>query len=145
MPWLDFENTFDLVPHEWVLKSLHLSKLPENLIRTTEHLTSLSSTFLHVKVKKETILSDTIHFAKGIFQGGSLAVLLFVWLVNTPLFLLNKHDGHACRKHKNYNNAYNFLVDDLKSYASSTNTSEKQLNLVAAFSENNGVIFGEDK
>lgn len=145
MPWLDFENTFDLVPDEWVLKLLHFSKLPENLIRTIEHLTSLSSTFLQVKVKKETILSDTIHFAKGILQGGSLAVLLFVLLVNPQFFLLYKPGGHTCRKHKNYNNTYNLFDDDPRSYASSTNNSEKQLDLVAAFSEDNGMIFGEDK
>ena len=63
-----------------------------------------------------------------------------------PLFfLLHKPDGHACRKHKNYDNTYNFLVDDLKSYASSTNTFKTQLDLVAAFSEDNGMILDEDK
>ena len=35
--WLDYKKAFDLYPHEWLIKSLHLAKLPEKLIRTIEH------------------------------------------------------------------------------------------------------------
>ena len=46
---LDYKKAFDSVPHEWLIKSLHLVKLPEDLIRAIEHLTSQWSTVLHLK------------------------------------------------------------------------------------------------
>ena len=42
--WLDHEKSFDVVPHELFIKSLHLPKITEDLIRAIEHLTSLWST-----------------------------------------------------------------------------------------------------
>ena len=43
--WLDDKKAFDSIPHEWLIKSLHLAKLPEDLIRAIEHLTSQWSTY----------------------------------------------------------------------------------------------------
>ena len=60
--------------HEWLIKTLHLAKLPEDLIRAIEHLTSQWSTVLHLKGEEEVIVSDIIYFVNGIFQGDSLSV-----------------------------------------------------------------------
>ena len=128
--WLDYKKAFDSVPHEWLIQSLYLAKLPEDLIRAIEHLTSQWSTVLHLKGEEEVIVSDIIYFVKGIFQGDSLSVLLFILSVNP---------------HKNYNVTHNFFVDDLKLYASSVNTAKKQLNLVTEFSKDTGMTFGDDK
>ena len=38
--WLDYRKAFDSVPYKWLIKSLHLAKLPEELIRAIEYLTS---------------------------------------------------------------------------------------------------------
>ena len=124
-----------------IKKLLTLAKLPEDLIRAIEHLTSQWCTALQGKKKKkgrrgigeEVIVSDIIYFVKGIFQGDSLSVLLFILLVNPISFFLNKVQGYACGKHKNHNVTHNFFVDDLKLYASSINTAKKQLDLVTAF------------
>ena len=139
--WLDYKKAFDSVPHEWLIKSLHLAKLPEDLIRAIEHLTSQWSTVLHLKGKEELIVSDIIYFVKGIFQGDSLSVLLFILSVNPLSFLLHKLQRYACGKHKNYNVTHNFIVGDLKLYASSTNTPKKQLE----FCKDTGMTFGDDK
>ena len=143
--WLDYKKAFDSVPHEWLIQSLHLAKLPEDLIRAIEHLTSQWSTVLHLKGEEEVIVSDIIYFMKGIFQGDSLSVLLFILSVNPLSFLLDKLQGYACGKHKNYNVMHNFFVDDLKLYASSVNTAKKQLDLVTEFSKDTGMTFGDDK
>ena len=58
--WLDYKKAFDSVPHEWLIQSLHLAKLPEDLIRAIEHLTSQWSTVLHLKGEEEVIVSDII-------------------------------------------------------------------------------------
>ena len=125
--WLDYKKAFDSVPHEWLMKSLHLAKLPEDLIRATENLTSQWCTVLQLKGEEEVIESDIIYFSKGIFQGDSLSVLLFILSVNPLSFLLHKLKGYACGKHKNYNVTHNVFVDDIKLYASSIKTAKKQL------------------
>ena len=60
--------------------------------------------------------------------------LLFILSVNPLSFLLHKLQGYVCGKHKNYNVKHNFFVDDLKLYASSTNTAKKQVDIVTEFS-----------
>ena len=143
--WLDYKKAFDSVPHEWLMKSLHLAKLPEDLIRATENLTSQWCTVLHLKWEEEVIVSDIIYFSKGIFQGDCLSVLLFILSVNPLSFLLHKLKGYVCGKHKNYNVTHNVFVDDIKLYASSIKTAKKQLDLVTAFSKDTGMTFGDDK
>ena len=46
--WLDYKEKFDSFPHEWLIKSLHLEKLSEDLIRAIENSTSKWCTFLHL-------------------------------------------------------------------------------------------------
>ena len=65
------------MPYECLIKLLHLSKLPEDLIRVIEHLTSHWSTLLHLKREEEVIEPDML-FVKRIFQGNNLSVLLFI-------------------------------------------------------------------
>ena len=143
--WLDYKKAFDSLPHEWLIKLLHLVKLLEDLIRAIEHLTSEWRTVLHLEGKEEVIVSDITYFVKGMFQGDSLSVLLFILSVKPLSVLLHKLQGYACGKHKNYNVTHNFFVDDLKLYASSINTAKKQLDLVTAFSKDTGITFGDDK
>ena len=143
--WLDYKKAFDFAPHEWLIKSLYLAKLSEDLTRAIENLTSQRCTVLHLKGEEEVIVSDIIYFLKGIFQGDSLSVLLFIFSVNPLSFLLHKFQEDACGKHKNYNVTHNVFVDDLKLYAGSTNTAKKQLDLVTAVFKDIGMTFGDDK
>ena len=141
--WLDYKKAFYSVPNQWLIKSLHLAKLPEDLIRAIENLTLKWCIVLHLKGEEEVIVSDIIYFSKGIFQGCSLSILLSILLVNPLSFLLHKLEGYACGRHKNV--THNFLLDDLKLYASSINTAKKQLDLETAFSKDTGMTFGDDK
>ena len=91
------------------------------------------------------VVSDILHFVKGILRGDSFSVLLFILLVNPLSFLRHKLEGYACGKHKNHNVTHNFFLDDLKLYASSISTAKKQLGLVTTFSKDTGMTFGDDK
>ena len=71
--------------------------------------------------------------------------LLFILSVNPLSFLLHKLQRYVCGKHKNYNVKHNFFVDDLKLYASSTNTVKKQVDIVTEFSKDTGMTFRDDK
>ena len=111
------------------------------MIRAIKHLTSHWRTVLHLEAKEEVIVSDITYFVKGIFQGDSLSILLFILSVNPLSFKRHKLQGHACGKHKNYNVTHYFFVDDLKLYGSIVNTAKKQLDLVTAFSKDTGMTF----
>ena len=62
-----------LILHKWLIKPFYLAKLPENLIRAIKYLLSQWSTVL-----------------RGIFEGDSLSILLFILWVNPLIFLLHK-------------------------------------------------------
>ena len=78
------------MPYERLIKLLHLSKLPEDLIRVIEHLTSHWSTLLHLKGEEEVIEPDIMLLVKRIFQGNNLSVLLFILSIKRLSFLLHK-------------------------------------------------------
>ena len=84
-------------------------------------------------------------FLKGIFQVGSLSVLLFVLTVNPLSFVLHNLKGYQYGNKKNSNVTHNFFVDDLKLYANNINTSKKLLDLITIFFKDTAMTFGEDK
>ena len=113
--WLDYQKAFDSIPHKWLIKALKLSKVPPILIKAIEHLITKWSTNVHLRTDKETIVTDEIKYLKGIFQGDSLSVILFILCLNPLSFLLNKLNGYKMGNNGNRNrNITNlFFVDDL--------------------------------
>ena len=83
--WLDYKKVHKSIPHEWLIYVLQLAKLPKQSIKAIKHLTTQWCTTLHLLGEKETIISDAIKLLKGIFQGDSLSVLLFILLVSFML------------------------------------------------------------
>ena len=76
--WLDYQKAFDSIPHGWIIKALQLAKVPQPLVAAIHHLTKTWYTTLLLRGDNKQIKSDTIHYQKGILQGDSLSVLLFV-------------------------------------------------------------------
>ena len=90
-------------------------------------------------------MCDVIKFLKGIFQGDSLSILLFILTVNPLLFMLKNLKGYSYGTDRNSSITHNFFVDDLKLYASNINILKNQLDLVTAFSKDTGTTFSKDK
>ena len=71
---MDYKKAYDMVPHSWIIESLKLAQVAQNVIAFVERLmkswttelTSCGQTLGMVKVRR------------GIFQRGSLSPLLFV-------------------------------------------------------------------
>ena len=80
--WLDYRKAFDLVPHDWIIKALQLDKVQKKLVESIKRLTKQWATILNLRGEDQSVTSDEIHYAKGIFQGDSLSVLLFILSVN---------------------------------------------------------------
>ena len=143
--WLDYKKAFDTVPHEWLIYALKLAKVPPQLVSSIEHLLTQWCTVVHLDGENESITTDIIHFLKGIFQGDSLSVILFILTVNPLSFLLRNLKGYQYGTEKNSNVTHNFFVDDLKLYANNISTTKKLLDLITTFSKDTGMTFGEDK
>ena len=147
MAWLDYQKAFDSVPHEWLLIALKLAKVPPLVISAIETLMQKWSTNVHLTSHEGDIQSNTIHYLRGIFQGDSLSVLLFILSVNPLSFLLKKLKGYQIGPFGKHDTTTNhlFFVDDLKLIAVNLNLLKEQLDLVTQFSSNTGMVFGESK
>ena len=115
--WLDYQKVFDSVPHSWMLKPLKLAKVPTVIIKAIEQLSHQWETILYINGNSEDIITEIIKYFRGIFQGNSFSVLLFILSVNPLSFLLNKLKGYSLGTGNNrINVTINFFVDDLKLY-----------------------------
>ena len=111
--WLDYKKALDSVPHKWLIYALQLAKLPKQLIKAIKHLTTQWCATLHLKGENKTT-SDAMKFLKGIFQGDSLTVLLFIIAVNPLSFMLRNIKGYSYGIDRTNNITRNFFVDDLR-------------------------------
>ena len=145
--WLDYQKAFDSIPHSWLIEALRLAKIPEKIIDAIDALTKCWSTNLHLHSETEHLLSDVIEYLKGIFQGDTLSVILFILSVNPLSFMLNKLKGYniGTAEKRDQEITHLFFVDDLKLYAASVNAAKLQLDLVTQFSKDIGMNFGESK
>ena len=92
--WLDYQKAFDSIPHDWMIQSLRLAKIPEKLVTAIETLAKQWATIVQLQRGKSSITSDVINFSNGIFQGDSISVLLFILSLNPLSYMLGKLKGY---------------------------------------------------
>ena len=143
--WLDYRKAFDSIPHSWLIKSLKLAKIPNNIISAIKNLAESWYTIVHLNDNNETIVSDLIKIIKGIYQGDSLSVMLFVLALNPLSHLLRMRNGYPYGKNRHYQHTNNFFVDDLKLFSTNINNIKCLLDIVTILSSDIGMRFGVDK
>ena len=92
-----------------------------------------------------TPVSNVIKIIRGIYQDDSQSVILFVLALNPLSHILRSTKGYAYGKNRHHQHTHNFFVDDLKLYASMMNMVKRQLKIVATFSKDFDIKFGEEK
>ena len=134
------------MPHSWILESLKLAKVPDVIIQAISQLMLKWRTQARLNGEKENIETDFIKYLRGILQGDTLSLILFVLAVNPLSFLLSKYEGYSIGKTKRTKNiSHLFFVDDLKLYALNLNRMIEMLKMVVQFSEDVGMNFGVNK
>ena len=122
--------------------------MPEVLITAIDNLTRNWSTRLTLQTDNGMMTTNYIEYLRGIFQGDSLSLLLFILSVNPLSFLLN----HTTQRYKigkpgerNLELTHNFFVNDLKLYSENQNEAKVQPDVVTKFLTDIGMSFGEEK
>ena len=105
------------------------------------------STNVNIQYGVTSIESQPIQYLRGIFQGDSLSVLLFILSVNPLSYLLNKVQGYRIGENgnRNQNISHLFFVDNLKLFATNMNQMKLLLDQVTQFSNDIGMKFGQSK
>ena len=60
--WLDYQKAFDSIPHDWMIQSLRLPKIPEKLVATIETLTMQWATIVQLQGNQSCITPNIINF-----------------------------------------------------------------------------------
>ena len=118
---------------------------PQKVANAIETLTNRWYTIFTINNRDESMTSEIIKFSKGIFRGDSLSVLLFIISLNLSSFILKKTKGYFIGEKRENNQTHNFFVDDLKLFAQTSSSMQKQLDIITTFSNDINMNFGEEK
>jgi len=145
--WIDYKKAYDSIPHSWIVESLRLHGVSENIIKFIETTMKLWKTTMTLNHSNGTIEIGPLKILNGIFQGDSLSPLLFIIAMNPLSKELNRMDEGYKLKTSDGNTkvGHLFFVDDLKLYSSTAEGLSKQLNVVKNFSDDINMEFGLDK
>jgi len=147
MMWFDYKKAFDTIPHDWLIESLYLAKVPKKIIKTIENLTNVWATKISLKTVRGINTTETIQYNTGLPQGDCLSLLLFILSINPLSHLLQNLPGYNIgpTKKRETKLTHLFFVDDLKTYAQDQISAKMQLDLITTFTDDIGMSFGSDK
>ena len=121
--WLDHQKEFDSVPHEWLIESSKLAKLPPLIVTAIDTLTKLWAANMNTS-RENVSFTSNLEYKNGIFQGDGLSVLLFILSMNTLSFMLNRLKDYSTGKgnSREINITHPFFVNDSKSFSPNMNS-----------------------
>ena len=100
MVWLDYKKAFDSIPHSWIVESLKLARVLDKIINAIYVLMTKRKTKMHIYGENKSLETDEIEYNRGIRQGDTLSLILFVLSVNPLSFLLKRYEGYKIGKDK---------------------------------------------
>jgi hypothetical protein len=74
---IDYQKTFDRVPHSWIIKSLEFIGINNKVILFTVKVMSYWRTRMPLQAENKLVEKENIKIQCGIFQGDSISPLLF--------------------------------------------------------------------
>ena len=74
MALVDYRKAYDMVPHSWIIESLRLAHVAQNIIDFIERSMNNWKTDLTACGQ----ILGTVSIKRGIFQGDSLSLLIFI-------------------------------------------------------------------
>ena len=141
MAWIDYKKAYDMVPHSWIIKTLKMVGVADNII----DFMSMSMINWKTNLFSANQSLGSVNIRRGIFQGDSFSPLLFVIALIPITHVLRETDmGYQLEKDGPKINHLLFM-DDLKMFAKTTNEIDSLVQTVQQCSEDIRMEFGISK
>lgn len=145
MAWIDYQKAFDSIPHEWLIKTMNMYKIPAKLVETISKFMKKWKLQMTAYGESEAVTTDPIQVKCGIFQGDSLSPLLFCIGLNplSQVLAEDKINGYTTKGRKFINHL--LYMDDIKVYAKNEKALDQLLKKIEVITNDIGMKFGLDK
>ena len=141
MAWIDYKKAYDMVPHSWVVECLEIFGIARNVRGFLKN--SMQS--WRTELTSCGHVLDTVKINRGIFQGDSLLLLLFVFcMIPFSLVLRKVKAGYAWGANEVKTN-HLLYIDYFKLYGKSYDQIETLVETVHMVSKDIDMEFGIEK
>ena len=140
MAWIDYKKAYDMVPYSWILESLELVQVSENILKFVKR--SMANWQTALNSYRESLAK--VNIRRGIFQGDSLSPLLFLICMIPLTHVLRKAKARYTLGGGEKINHHLFM-DDSKLYGKSENKIKGFVSTVEVFRQGIGMEFGVKK
>ena len=128
-----------MVPHRWIIEEMKMVGIANNMVNLFEN--SKETWRTELIACNENL--GKVEIRRGIFQGDSFSLLLFVVvLIPLSVFLNEAGLGYVTSRNQKLNDL--LFMDDLNLYESERKL-DSLIQTVRIFSDNVGMVFGLDK
>ena len=128
-----------MVPHRWIIEEMKMVGIANNMVNLFEN--SKETWRTELIACNENL--GKVEIRRGIFQGDSFSLLLFVVvLIPLSVFLNEAGLGYVASRNQKLNDL--LFMDDLNLYESERKL-DSLIQTVRIFSDNVGMVFGLDK
>jgi hypothetical protein len=141
MSWIDYKKAYDMVPHSWIIETLKMVGVADNII----DFISRSMCQWKTNLYSDNQFLGEVNIRRGIFQGDSFSPLLFV-IALIPLTHVLRETNMGYQLEKNGPKINHLLfMDDLKMFAKNENEIDSLVQTVQQCSDDIRMEFGISK
>ena len=138
MAWVDYKKAYNMVPHSWIITTMGMVGLADNIIGLIKQSMNRWKTNLYADGK----LLGSVPIRRGIFQGDSFSPLLFV-IALLPLTHILRETGMRYQLQNNEAKVNHLLfMNDLKLYGKNAKEIGSSIKTVWQCSEDIKIEFG---
>ena len=137
MAWIDYKKAYDMLPHSWILETLQLIRVAQNIQRLVG---------ASMKNWRTTLMSNgqnlgDVNIRRGIFQRDSLSPLLFVVCLTLLSVILRQTKGKYQLGKEGEAINHLLFIDDLKLYGNDERQIDSLINTIRVFSDDIRMVF----
>ena len=139
MAWVDCKNAYSMVPHSWIIATMGMVGLTDNIILLIKRSMNKWKTNSYADGK----LLRSVPIRRGMFQGDLFSPLLFVIALLPLIHILRETGmGYQLEKNRVKVNHLLFFIDDLKLYGKTDKQIDSLIKTVWLCSEDIEMGFG---
>ena len=129
MEWIDWKKAYDMVPHGWMIKAMKMVGITDKIVNLFEN--SKERWRIELTACNESL--GEVNIKRGIFQGDSFSLMLFVVILIHLSIILNETNlKYVTSRNQKLNHL--LFMDDLRLYTKSERKLDSLIQTVIIFS-----------